>query len=101
MVAIAGKLLGAYGGAQLVGIRGRNAGVMATLMNTRGLTELVILGVGLQLHILNKPLYSLMVIMALVSTAMSGPLLKAIAAEGHLGVPVTTAPGSTVGRSVC
>ena len=51
---------------------------MATLMNTRGLTELVILGVGLQLHILNKPLYSLMVIMALVTTAMSGPLLKAI-----------------------
>ena len=74
MVAIAGKLLGAYGGAQLVGIRGRNAGVMATLMNTRGLTELVILGVGLQLHILNKPLYSLMVIMALVTAAMSGPL---------------------------
>src|SRR5271166_5890194 len=82
VVAIAGKLAGAYGGAQIAGIRGRNAGVLATLMNTRGLTELVILGVGLQLHILNKPLYSLMVIMALVTTAMSGPLLKAI------GVPV-------------
>ena len=95
VVAIAGKLLGAYGGAQLAGIRGRNAGVMATLMNTRGLTELVILSVGLQLHILDKPLYSLMVIMALVTTAMSGPLLKAIypdrvmahdiAAESRLG----------------
>lgn len=96
-VSIGGKLLGAYGGAQIASIRDRNAGVMATLMNTRGLTELVILGVGLQLHMLNKPLYSLMVIMALVTTAMSGPLLKAIAAEGHLGVPVTTAPGSTVG----
>jgi hypothetical protein len=47
-------------------------------MNTRGLTELVILGVGLQLHILTKPLYALMVVMALVTTAMSGPLLKAI-----------------------
>ncbi len=82
LVAIAGKLVGAYGGAQIAGIRGRNAGVLATLMNTRGLTELVILGVGLQLHILNKPLYSLMVIMALVTTAMSGPLLTAI------GVPV-------------
>ena len=82
VVAIAGKLVGAYGGAQIAGIRGRNAGVLATLMNTRGLTELVILGVGLQLHILNKPLYSLMVIMALVTTAMSGPLLTAI------GVPV-------------
>jgi K+:H+ antiporter len=78
LVAIAGKLAGAYLGAQLTGVRGRNAGVIATLMNTRGLTELVILGVGLQLHILTKPLYALMVVMALVTTAMSGPLLKAI-----------------------
>ncbi|MGH3217714.1 MAG: cation:proton antiporter [Streptosporangiaceae bacterium] len=78
LVAIGGKLIGAYAGAQIVGIRGRNAGVMATLMNTRGLTEIVILGVGLQLHILSKPLYALMVIMALVTTAMSGPLLRVI-----------------------
>jgi Kef-type K+ transport system membrane component KefB len=78
VVAIVGKLVGAYAGAQLTGVRGRNAGVIATLMNTRGLTELVILGVGLQLHILTKPLYALMVVMALVTTAMSGPLLKVI-----------------------
>jgi hypothetical protein len=78
VVAIVGKLVGAYLGARFTGVRGRNAGVLATLMNTRGLTELVILGVGLQLHILTKPLYALMVVMALVTTAMSGPLLKAI-----------------------
>ena len=78
VVAIVGKFVGAYLGAQLNGVRGRNAGVIATLMNTRGLTELVILGVGLQLHILTKPLYTLMVVMALVTTAMSGPLLKVI-----------------------
>ncbi len=78
VVAIVGKLVGAYLGAQVTGVRGRNAGVIATLMNTRGLTELVILGVGLQLHILTKPLYALMVVMALVTTVMSGPLLKAI-----------------------
>jgi Kef-type K+ transport system membrane component KefB len=78
VVAVAGKLIGAYLGAQLTGVRGRNAGVIATLMNTRGLTELVILGVGLQLHLLPPSLYSLMVVMALVTTAMSGPLLKLI-----------------------
>ena len=77
-VAVAGKLIGAYLGAQLTGVRGRNAGVIATLMNTRGLTELVILGVGLQLRVLPPSLYSLMVVMALVTTAMSGPLLKLI-----------------------
>jgi Kef-type K+ transport system membrane component KefB len=78
VVAIVGKLVGAYLGAYSTGVRGRNAGVLATLMNTRGLTELVILGVGLQLHILTKPLYTLMVVMALVTTAMSGPLLRII-----------------------
>jgi len=81
VVAIIGKLVGAYFGAQVTGVHGRNAGVIATLMNTRGLTELVILGVGLQLHILTKPLYALMVVMALVTTAMSGPMLKAIYPE--------------------
>ena len=78
VVAIGGKLIGAYFGAQIAGIRGRNASVMATLMNTRGLTEIVILGVGLQLHIITKPLYALMVVMALVTTAMSGPLLRVL-----------------------
>jgi Kef-type K+ transport system membrane component KefB len=78
VVAIGGKLVGSYLGAVSTGVRGRNAGVIATLMNTRGLTEIVILGVGLQLHILNPELYTLMVVMALVTTAMSGPLLKAI-----------------------
>jgi Kef-type K+ transport system membrane component KefB len=76
VVAIVGKLAGAYIGALLNGVRGRNAGVIATLMNTRGLTELVILSVGLQLHILKPPLYTLMVVMALVTTAMGGPLLR-------------------------
>ena len=100
VVAIAGKLAGAYGGAQIAGIRGRNAGVMATLMNTRGLTELVILGVGLQLHILNNPLYSLMVIMALVTTAMSGPLLKAIYPDRVMNVwPPGDKPGAQVPRT--
>ena len=99
VVAIVGKLVGAYLGAQLTGVRGRNAGVIATLMNTRGLTELVILGVGLQLHILTPPLYTLMVVMALVTTAMSGPLLKAIYPEpGHAARPGRRGPGAARGR---
>ncbi|MFB6955861.1 hypothetical protein ACFCYB_02220 [Streptomyces sp. NPDC056309] len=44
-------------------------------MNTRGLTELVMLSVGLQLGLLDQDLYSIMVMMALVTTAMTGPLL--------------------------
>ena len=100
VVAIAGKLAGAYGGAQIAGIRGRDAGVMATLMNTRGLTELVILGAGLQLHILDNQLYSLMVIMALVTTAMSGPLLKIIYPDRVTNLwPPGDKPGAQVPRT--
>ncbi|PZS28372.1 MAG: cation/H(+) antiporter [Pseudonocardiales bacterium] len=77
-VAIGGKFLGAYLGAQSAGVSGRQAGVLATLMNTRGLTEIVILTVGLQLRVLDTSLFSLMVLMALVTTAMTGPLLRVI-----------------------
>jgi Kef-type K+ transport system membrane component KefB len=76
IVAVTGKMAGAYLGARLRGVPGREAGVLATLMNTRGLTELVILSVGLQLGFLDGPLYSLMVVMAVVTTMMAGPLLS-------------------------
>jgi hypothetical protein len=78
LVAVAGKFGGAFAGARLAGVRGRPAGVLATLMNTRGLTGIVILSVGLQLHILDQSLYSLMIVMAVVTTMMAGPLLHVI-----------------------
>jgi Kef-type K+ transport system membrane component KefB len=78
LVAIVGKFGGAFAGARLAGVRGRRAGVLATLMNTRGLTGIVILSVGLQLHILDQSLYTLMIVMAIVTTAMAGPLLNLI-----------------------
>jgi Kef-type K+ transport system membrane component KefB len=78
VVAVAGKFGGAYLGARTTGVRPRQAGALAALMNTRGLTEIVILAIGLQLHILDKSLYSLMVVMAILTTAMAAPLLKYI-----------------------
>ncbi|MEU4427631.1 cation:proton antiporter [Actinoplanes sp. NPDC024001] len=75
LTAIGGKFAGAYAGARLNRIGNRQAGAIATLMNTRGLTEIVILTVGLQLGILDGQLFSMMVVMALVTTAMAGPLL--------------------------
>jgi Kef-type K+ transport system membrane component KefB len=77
-VAIGGKFLGAYLGAKSVGVGGRQAGALAALMNTRGLTELIILSVGLELGVLDQELFSLMVVMALVTTIMTGPLLRLI-----------------------
>jgi Kef-type K+ transport system membrane component KefB len=78
VVAIAGKFVGAFAGARLAGVRDRPAGVLATLINTRGLTGIVILSAGLQLHILDQSLYSLMIVMAVVTTMMAGPLLRLI-----------------------
>lgn len=76
VVAMGGKMLGAWSGARITGMRGRKAGAIAVLMNTRGLTELVILTVGLQKGILNETMYSLLLVMALVTTAATGPLLQ-------------------------
>jgi Kef-type K+ transport system membrane component KefB len=77
-VAIGGKFLGAYLGAKASGVADRQAGALATLMNTRGLTELIILNVGLSLGVLDQKLFTLMVVMALVTTAMTGPIMAVI-----------------------
>ena len=76
--AVIGKFGGAFAGARLAGVPRRQAGVLAALMNTRGITGIVIVSVGLQLGILQPSLYSLMIVMAIITTAMTGPLLKAI-----------------------
>nr|BAD38870.1 putative ion antiporter [Streptomyces carzinostaticus] len=92
LVAIAGKFGGTYLGARATKLAPRPSATLAALMNTRGLTELVILGVGLQLGLLDDSLYSLMVVMAVVTTVMTGPLLS-LAGSGRSGTPADgTAP---------
>jgi K+:H+ antiporter len=78
LVAVAGKFLGAYGAARAQRVPRRQAGALGLLINTRGLTELVILTVGLQLGVLDSQLYTMLVVMALVTTAMAGPLLNLV-----------------------
>ncbi|MCX4091620.1 cation:proton antiporter [Nocardia sp. alder85J] len=83
LVAIGGKGIGAFAGARLNGARTRHSVVLAILANTRGLTELIVLVVGLQLHLLDTPLYSLMVVMALVTTTMTAILLSIVYPESR------------------
>jgi len=78
LVAIGGKFGGGLLAARASGVRLRESAVLAILINTRGLTELIVLTVGLQLAVLDPPLYSLMVVMALVTTAMTGALLRLV-----------------------
>ncbi|WP_230195131.1 cation:proton antiporter domain-containing protein [Streptomyces coriariae] len=76
LVAVGGKFTGAFVTARLNRMPARQSAALATLMNTRGLTELIVLNVGLQLGLLGQNLYSLMVVMAVLTTAMTGPLLN-------------------------
>jgi Kef-type K+ transport system membrane component KefB len=80
-VAIGGKLGGAYVAAAAHGLPQRERVALAVLMNSRGLTEIIVLTIGLRAGILDHRLYSLMLIMALTTTAMTGPLLSAIRAD--------------------
>ncbi|MFJ2830798.1 cation:proton antiporter [Streptomyces sp. NPDC087263] len=73
--AIIGKMLGAGLPAKSFGLSWRESTGVGVLMNTRGLTELIILGVGLSLGVLDDTLFTEMVLMALITTAMTGPLL--------------------------
>ena len=99
LVAIVGKFGGAFAGASIAGVHGRPAGVLATLINTRGLTGIVILAVGLQLHILDPSLYSLMVVMAIVTTAMAGPLLHVIYPDRYVRRDIADADRIALGTA--
>ncbi len=77
-VAVLGKIGGAFAGARMMGFDSRNALSLGVLLNTRGLVELVVLNVGLDLGILTPPLFSMMVVMALVTTLMTSPLLNVL-----------------------
>lgn len=73
--AVAGKLGGCGLGARLTGQSWRIAGCVGALLNTRALMGLVAIHVGLELKLLNSELFTMFVIMALVTTVMTGPLL--------------------------
>jgi len=75
-VAVVAKVGGTFAGARLMGFDSKNAFALGCLMNTRGLVELVVLNVGLDLGILTTGLFSMMVVMALVTTLMTSPLLQ-------------------------
>ncbi|MBD2596795.1 cation:proton antiporter [Nostoc spongiaeforme FACHB-130] len=76
LVAIAGKYIGTYVAARVSGINKREASALGWLMNTRGLTELIVLNIGLELGVISPLVFTMLVIMALVTTFMTSPLLE-------------------------
>lgn len=78
LVAVAGKFFGSALAAKFVGQSWRDSLTIGALMNTRGLMELVVLNIGYELGVLSPKVFTMMVIMALVTTFMTGPALDLI-----------------------
>ncbi|MBQ0907446.1 cation:proton antiporter [Flavobacterium sp. F-328] len=78
LVAVVGKFLGSALAAKFVGQSWRDSFTIGALMNTRGLMELIVLNIGLELKVLTPEVFTMMVIMALVTTFMTGPALDLI-----------------------
>jgi Kef-type K+ transport system membrane component KefB len=78
LVAITGKFMGSAIASRIMAQNWRDSLTIGALMNTRGLMELVVLNIGYDLGILSPEVFSMMVIMALVTTFMTGPALDLI-----------------------
>ena len=84
-IAIVGKLAGAAIAARVAGYDWRASAVIGTLMNTRGLTELIVLNLALDAGAISNTLFAMLVIMAVVTTLMAGPLLKLLDPKNEYG----------------
>ena len=76
IIAVAGKLGGSMAAARFAGMSLRDAAALGALMNTRGLMELVVLNIGLDIGVISPALFSMMVLMAVATTFMTSPLLS-------------------------
>lgn len=90
--AILGKIVPVYVAARTTGFSGAEAATLGTLMNTRALMELIVLNVGYELGFLPPSMFAMLVVMAVVTTLMSGPLLRLLLPRmGHHATSVAEA----------
>ena len=88
VVAIVCKFGGTLLASRVTGLGWRESAVIGTLMNTRGLTELIVLNLALEKGVISEALFAMLVIMALVTTFMAGPLLKLLDPKNRYGAPI-------------
>lgn len=100
LLATLGKFGGSFFAARLTGLSWRESAGLGVLMNTRGLMELVVLNIGLDLGVISPTVFTMMVIMALVTTFATSPILRLLypnAAVAHAG-PAATSSASLTAR---
>jgi Kef-type K+ transport system membrane component KefB len=78
LVATLGKFGGTFAAARLTGLGWRDAAALGALMNTRGLMELIVLNIGLDLGVISPTLFAMMVLMALATTTMTSPIVRSL-----------------------
>jgi Kef-type K+ transport system membrane component KefB len=83
LVATAGKFGGTLLSARVTGLGWRDSTALGVLMNTRGLMELIVLNIGLDLHVITPTLFAMMVLMALVTTVSTTPVLERLRPPGE------------------
>ncbi|HEU4582613.1 MAG TPA: cation:proton antiporter [Polyangiaceae bacterium] len=86
-----GKVGGSAVAGRLTGLRWREAGAIGVLMNTRGLMELVVLNIGLDLGVISPTVFAMLVVVALVTTIATTPLLKWVYPHRELAVEASQA----------
>ena len=86
VAAIAGKVLGGAAGARLAGYPWRTAFAVGSLMNARALMELIVMKVGLDAGVIGKDLFTMLMVMAILTTFMTGPLLTLFTDKDGRGV---------------
>jgi Kef-type K+ transport system membrane component KefB len=94
VVAVVGKVLGAGGGARIAGLGWRDAGAIGALMNARALMELIVMKIGLDAGVIGFEIFTMLMVMAIVTTLMTTPLMTLFLRDRRSGVADV---GSTVG----
>lgn len=92
LTASVGKFGGSFAAARLSGLGWRDAASIGVLMNTRGLVELIVLNIGLDLKVISPTLFAMLVLMAVVTTVSTTPILQALSGLGATVVPPAPAP---------
>jgi Kef-type K+ transport system membrane component KefB len=88
VAAIGGKIVPVYAAARLTGFEHKEATILGSLMNTRALMELIVLNIGYDMGFIPQKVFTMLVIMAVVTTVMTGPLLRLLLPRAGYVIPV-------------
>lgn len=92
LAAVVGKFGGCAAGARLAGFTATDSAIVGALMNTRGLMELVVVNIGFDLGVIPSSVYFMLVMMAVVTTYMTAPMVRRLAAHSDLARELVASP---------